>query len=345
MSTSEFVSIETAPRDPNQLVTLRRSVLYRLALQLAIFSGEDQSSEQAFLSADLPSMAQRIAVALQTRDAGGGQPIQPQQPMMQQPQMQQMQQPQMQMQQPMQQPQQVPMMQPPMMQPPQQFQMPAQQPPQQQPMPMQQQQPMPMQAPPPGVPMMPPMQMPPMAPPMAPPMQQPQQLPMQQLPLQPQQPMAPPPMPMMQQPPQQLQMPMQQPQMQQPQMLQMPPMIQASAPQAPQAPAAPLRAPATASDPNNAGATTLEGLATKWGAAIHDTMEIIDDRLDALDSNLTAVNLIVQVCLRMLMMQAGEGGASPDLILRMSKAVNLKPVLDSYGVDQDDDVSTGEPGK
>lgn len=72
MSTSN-ISIQSAPRDPNELLKIKRGILYRLALQLNMFPSDDQ--DQAFLAADHGVQAQAVAQALMALDANGaGQP-------------------------------------------------------------------------------------------------------------------------------------------------------------------------------------------------------------------------------------------------------------------------------
>jgi len=174
---SGMLSLDSCPRDKQNLLTVPRGVRYRLAYQLGMFA--DDSQEMAFNGATDDQQCEALAAGLSQFDERKGVPSMAQQP-------QQMQQPQMQQppQFPMQQPQQPPytgqpvMSQQPQPQPPQQVQQvqypqpqqPVYQPQPQQPM-YQPQQPQPQQ-------MVTPPHIPTMQQPPAPPSQQQQQLPL-----------------------------------------------------------------------------------------------------------------------------------------------------------------------
>jgi len=73
MSATGVVTIQTAPRDANQLFALlgdKRGIFFRLGHQLQIFP--DEAAEQAFLGAPEEHKAQVIAAALQQWDAMNG---------------------------------------------------------------------------------------------------------------------------------------------------------------------------------------------------------------------------------------------------------------------------------
>ncbi len=69
-----MISIESAPRDVASLQQLKRGVLYRIGMQLDMFTGED--AEQGFLGATIQDQAQAVATALAQRDAANGGPPQ-----------------------------------------------------------------------------------------------------------------------------------------------------------------------------------------------------------------------------------------------------------------------------
>ena len=67
--TTAPLSIDTAPRDPNELMKLTQGTLFRLGLQLEMF--HDENMERAFLGSTMDVQAQTLAAALAQRDAGG----------------------------------------------------------------------------------------------------------------------------------------------------------------------------------------------------------------------------------------------------------------------------------
>lgn len=69
MSTTGMVNLQNAPRDVENLLSIKRGIRYRLGLQIQMFS--DNTAEQGFLSASDEDQSQALSVALQQYDANG----------------------------------------------------------------------------------------------------------------------------------------------------------------------------------------------------------------------------------------------------------------------------------